>query len=76
MKAARRTAPTRKRLPCTTRVAPRPLSTEPVASTATLVLHRLQQPRTSQNEMNVSITMNINEPAVPWPRWKSSNPCW
>ena len=31
---------------------------------------------TSQNEMNVSISMNIHEPAVPWPRWNSWNPCW
>ena len=32
--------------------------------------------RTSQNEMTVSMIVNIHAPAVPWPRWKNWKPCW
>jgi len=32
--------------------------------------------RTSQKEMNVSMIVNIQAPAVPWPRWKNWKPCW
>ena len=79
MKTKRTRPPSRKRPPRTTRVVPR-VSRRLRGSTATSAIYvpssGFSSLRTSQNEMNVSMIRNIHEPAVPWPRWKSSNPCW